>query len=137
MLALSDSTLDSPRDLTINQRSQAQVFSNVQNATITGVNVSTSDNQVHCHQQDPDRMPRPWWSDLLGRLTTLIMTRVRGFDRRQGDLPIADPGERTSDAGPGPSCSLIRSTFYGPLGLILAPQGNLITASGDAVFGRG
>ena len=46
------------------------------------------------------------------------------------------PG-RTSDGGLGSVVFTDHQHLHGPLGLVLAPNGNLITANGDAVFSGG
>jgi hypothetical protein len=50
---------------------------------------------------------------------------------------IPDAGDRTSDAGTGFVVFADPQHLHGPLGLVLTPKGNLITANGDAVFGGG
>ena len=50
---------------------------------------------------------------------------------------ITDAGDRSSDGGTGFVVFADRQHLHGPLGLVLTPKGNLITANGDAVFAGG
>jgi len=50
---------------------------------------------------------------------------------------IGDAGGRSSSAGTGFLVFQDQTHLHGPLGLVLAPNGNLITANGDAVFAGG
>jgi hypothetical protein len=50
---------------------------------------------------------------------------------------IDDAGSRTGSPGPGFVVFADPEVLHGPLGLTLSPNGNLITANGDAVFAGG
>jgi hypothetical protein len=50
---------------------------------------------------------------------------------------VADAGDRTTSAGRGYVVYADQKELHGPLGLVLAPNGNLITANGDAVNSGG
>jgi DNA-binding beta-propeller fold protein YncE len=141
---LNDSTLlDSPWDLTINdQGSQAQVFvSNVLSGTVTRLNLSVTSTQVtvvsktrigsgYAHQPnaaavvvgptglayDPDH-------------ETLYVASTADNEI----FAIGDAGDRNSSAGTGFMVFEDQTHLHGPLGLVLAPNGNLIAANGDAV----
>ena len=141
---LNDPTLlDSPWDLTINdQGSQAQVFvSNVLSGTVTRLNLAITSTQVtvigktrigsgYTHQPnaaavvvgptglayDPDR-------------DTLYVASTADNEI----FAIGDAGDRNTSAGTGFLVFQDQTHLHGPLGLVLAPNGNLITANGDAV----
>jgi hypothetical protein len=141
---LNDPTLlDSPWDLTINdQGSQAQVFvSNILSGTVTRLNLSVTATQVtvvsktrigsgYAHQPnaaavvvgptglayDPDR-------------DTLYVASTADNEI----FAIGDAGDRNNSAGTGFMVFEDQNHLHGPLGLVLAPNGNLITANGDAV----
>jgi DNA-binding beta-propeller fold protein YncE len=147
VLALLDSTLDSPWDLAINdQGSQAQIFvSNVLSGTVTRVNVSISNSNVmvlsktrigsgYAHQPNP--------------AAVVVGPTGLAYDRDHDTLyvastddnkifAIADAGDSTSDGGTGFVVFADQQHLHGPLGLVLTPKGNLITANGDAVFAGG
>jgi hypothetical protein len=139
--------LDSPWDLTINdQGSQAQIFvSNVLSGTVTRVNVSVSSTKVtvtsmmqigsgYAHQPNP--------------AAVVVGPTGLAYDRSRDTLyvastadnkifAIADAGDRASAANQGFVVFADQQHLHGPLGLVLAPTGNLITANGDAVFAGG
>jgi len=141
--------LDSPWDLAINdQGSQAQIFvSNVLSGIVTRVNVSVSNNKItvlsktrigsgYAHQPNaaavvvgPTGLAYDSDHDTLYVASTDDNTI----------FAIADAGDRTSDAGLGSAvfADQQHQHLHGPLGLVLTPKGNLITANGDAVFAGG
>jgi hypothetical protein len=146
VLALSDATLDSPWDLAINdQGSQAQIFvSNVLSGTVTRVNVSISNNKVTV--MNKTRIGSGYAHQPNGAAVVVGPTGL-AYDSDHDTLyvastddneifAIADAGDRTSDAGPG-FVVFADQNLHGPLGLVLTPKGNLITANGDAVFAGG
>jgi hypothetical protein len=139
--------LDSPWDLTINDEgSQAQVFvSNVLSGTVTRLNLSVSGNQVtlvsktrigsgYAHQPNaaavvvgPTGLAYDPFHDTLYVASTA--------DNKI--FAIGDAGSRGSSAGLGYEVFADQTHLHGPLGLTLEPNGNLITANGDAVFAGG
>src|SRR5580658_1195961 len=139
--------LDSPWDLTINdQGSQAQVFvSNVLSGTVTRLNLSVGATQVtvvsktrigsgYGHQPNaaavvvgPTGLAYDPFHDTLYVASTA--------DNKI--FAIGDAGNRNSSADLGFVVFADQTHLHGPLGLTLEPNGNLITANGDAVFAGG
>jgi uncharacterized protein (TIGR03118 family) len=142
---LSDSLfLDGPWDLTVNdQGSTAQVFvSNVLNGVVTRIDLSIPKGS------DPI-------VESLTRIASGYLTRTDpaalvvgptglAYDPKSGTLYVASTGDneifavpnagtRTSDGGTGSVVYQDDAHLRGPLGLVLAPNGDLITANGDAV----
>ena len=142
---LSDSQLlDGPWDLTINdQGDKAQVFvSNVLNGVVTRIDLTIPDGGNPVVQS-------------LTRIASGYPTRTDpaalvigptglAFDAKHDILYVASTGDneifaiskaknRTSDAGMGSLVYQDDAHLRGPLGLVLAPNGDLITANGDAV----
>lgn len=139
--------LDSPWDLTINdQGSQAQVFvSNVLSGTVTRLNLSVDSNHVtvdsktrigsgYAHQPNaaavvvgPTGLAYDPFHDLLYVAATA--------DNKI--FAIGDAGHRSSSADLGFEVFADQTHLHGPLGLTLTPNGNLVTANGDAVNAGG
>lgn len=135
--------LNGPWDLTLlDEGSHAQVFvSNVLSGTVTRLNLRISHGTVtqqsatqiasgYAHRTDPNAL-------LLGP-TGLAL------DARHGVLYVAstadnavfaihDPLHTKTDAGMGTLVYKDNNHLRGPLGLVLAPNGNLLTTNGDAV----
>jgi uncharacterized protein (TIGR03118 family) len=144
---LSDSALlDGPWDLTINdQGSQAQVFvSNVLNGVVTRMDLSIP--------QGGDPIVQSLTRVASGYLTRtdpaalVVGPTGLAFNPTNGALYIASTGDnkifgisnaatRTSDAGMGIVVYQDNAHLRGPLGLVLMPNGDLITSNGDAVNG--
>jgi hypothetical protein len=142
---LSDSTLlDGPWDLTINdQGAKAQVFvSNVLSGTVTRIDLKipkhgnpivVSETQIasgYLTRTDP--------AALLVGPTGLAYDAKRDilYVASTGDnqiFAISDAKDRTSDAGMGKLIYQDATHLHGPLGLVLAPNGDLISSQGDAV----
>jgi hypothetical protein len=142
---LSDSALlDGPWDLAINdQGGTAQVFvSNVLSGTVTridltipkgGVPIVESETQIasgYTHGFDPNAL--------------VIGPTGLAFDARRDILYVASTGDNaiyaianadttTRDHGTGRLVVQDNTHLHGPLGLALAPNGDLIVANGDAV----
>jgi uncharacterized protein (TIGR03118 family) len=142
---LSDSALlDGPWDLTINDEGdKAQVFvSNVLSGTVTRIDLTipqagnpiveslTQIASGYVHRPDPSAL--------------VIGPTGLAFDAKKNVLYVASTGDnaifaisaaknRTSDAGMGRLVYQDNAHLHGPLGLLLAPNGDLITANGDAV----
>jgi hypothetical protein len=142
---LTDSALlDGPWDLTINdQGDTAQVFvSNVLNGVVTRIDLTIPDGGVPVVQS-------------LTRIGSGYLTRTDpaalvigptglAYDAKRNILYVASTGDneifaiskagsRTSDGGMGSVVYQDDAHLRGPLGLVLAPNGDLITANGDAV----
>ena len=142
---LTDSALlDGPWDLTINdQGDKAQVFvSNVLNGVVTRIDLTIPDGGDPVVQS-------------LTRIGSGYLTRTDpaalvigptglAYDAKRNTLYVASTGDneifavskagsRTSDAGMGSVVYQDDAHLRGPLGLVLAPNGDLITANGDAV----
>ncbi|HVW86933.1 MAG TPA: hypothetical protein VHB50_19740 [Bryobacteraceae bacterium] len=144
---LSDrSLLNGPWDLTVNDGGDhAQLFvSNVLSGTVSRLDVDISGgafvvNRItriasgYTHRCDPDALVLgPTGLAFDSRTDTLFVASTAdnavysiraaddsaAFDRGKGDLVYADPMH-----------------LRGPLGLLLAPNGNLVAANGDAVNG--
>jgi hypothetical protein len=135
--------LDSPWDLTINDHgSEAQIFvSNVLSGTVTRLNLSVANNQVtvtgktrigsgYAHQPNdaavvvgPTGLAYDPFHDILYVASTA--------DNKI--FAIGDAGSRGGSAELGFVVFADQTHLHGPLGLTLGPNGNLITANGDAV----
>lgn len=148
VLALSDSTLlDSPWDLAIkDQGSQSQIFvSNVLSGTVTRVNVSISNSTVMVLSKT---RIGSGYAHQPNAAAVVVGPTGLAYDREHDTLyvastddnkifAIADAGDSTSDGGTGFVVFADQQHLHGPLGLVLTPKGNLITANGDAVFAGG
>jgi hypothetical protein len=142
---LTDSALlDGPWDLTVNDQGHiAQVFvSNVLNGVVTRIDLTIPNGGVPVVQS-------------LTRIGSGYLTRTDpaalvvgptglAYDAKRNVLYVASTGDneifaisragsRISDAGMGSLVYQDNAHLRGPLGLALAPNGNLITANGDAV----
>jgi uncharacterized protein (TIGR03118 family) len=143
--SISDSLfLDGPWDLTVNDQGKAaQVFvSNVLNGVVTRMDLSIPKNSNPVIES-------------LTRIGSGFLTRTDpaalvvgptglAFDAKRNLLYVASTGDntifaipkaasRSSDAGTGRVVYQDNAHLRGPLGLALAPNGDLITANGDAV----
>ncbi len=140
----NSSLLDGPWDLTVNdQGSHAQVFvSNVLNGVVTRIDLSIP------RSGDPR-------VESLTRIGSGYLTRTDpaalvvgptglAYDPKRDLLYVASTGDntifaipnaatRSSDAGTGRVVYQDNAHLRGPLGLVLAPNGDLITSNGDAV----
>jgi hypothetical protein len=137
------SLLDGPWDLTVNEQGDfAQVFvSNVLSGTITRLDLSTDDDHFHVagaaqiahgytHRTDPAALvigPTGLAYDQERDVLYVASTR----DYEIFAIPFAR--ELREDAGQGRVIYKDDTHLHGPLGLALAPNGDLITANGDAV----
>ena len=142
---LTDSALlDGPWDLTINdQGDKAQVFvSNVLNGVVTRIDLTIPDGGNPVVQS-------------LTRIGSGYLTRADpaalvigptglAYDAKRNILYVASTGDNeifaiskagssSSDGGMGTVVYQDDAHLRGPLGLVLAPNGDLITANGDAV----
>jgi hypothetical protein len=131
-----------PWDLTINDMgTSAQIFvSNVLTGTVDRFNVDlssgfhiTSQTQIasgYAHRSDPAAFE-------LGP-TGLAFNPVNGtlYVASTADnaiFAVSNADTRTTDAGRGAVIVQGRAHLHGPLGLTFAPDGNLISAQGDAI----
>lgn len=141
---LNDPTLlDSPWDLTINdQGSHAQVFvSKVLSGTVTRLNLSVTSTQLTVVSKTrigSGYTHQPNAAAVAVGPTGLVYDPVRDtlYVASTADneiIAIGDAGGRNSNAGTGSLIFRDQTHLHGPLGLVLAPNGNLITANGDAV----
>ena len=145
---LTDSTfLDSPWDLTINDEgSEAQVFvSNVLSGTVTRLDLNVGSTAVTVAHKT--RIASGYKAQLITAVVAVGPTGLAYDPNREvlyvastddnAIFAIGDAGGRTSDAGKGSIVFDDQTHLHGPLGLVLAPNGNLITANGDAVNAGG
>jgi len=139
--------LDSPWDLTINDGgSTAQVFvSNVLSGTVTRLNVSISGSGVTLVSKT--RVGSGFGHQLIPAIVAVGPTGL-AYDQDRDLLyvastadneifAIANAAKRTTSAGTGFVVFADQTHLHGPLGLTLAPNGNLITANGDGVNAGG
>ena len=142
---ISDNALlDGPWDLTINdQGSQAQVFvSNVLNGVVTRIDLSIPKSG------DPiieslTRIGSGYFNSIVPAVLAVGPTGL-AYNPKNDTLYVASTGDneifaipnagsRTTDAGTGRVVYQDNAHLRGPLGLVFAPNGDLITANGDAV----
>jgi sugar lactone lactonase YvrE len=142
---LSDNLfLDGPWDLTVNdQGSTAQVFvSNVLNGEVTRIDLTIRKGG------DPiiESLTRiaSGYSFTTNPSALVLGPTGLAYDPRSGTLYVASTADneifaipnaatRTSNAGTGRVVYQDNAHLRGPLGLVLAPNGDLITSNGDAV----
>jgi hypothetical protein len=136
--------LDGPWDLTVNdQGSTAQVFvSNVLNGVITRIDL-TIPKGGHPIVESMTRIASGYVFRTDPAALVVGPTGL-AYNAKNGTLYVASTGDneifavpnagtRTSDAGTGRVVYQDNAHLRGPLGLALAPKGDLITANGDAV----
>ena len=143
----SDTKLDGPWDLTINdQGSTAQVFvSNVLSGTVTRIDVAVPNagqfqvrgmTQIasgYAHRSDPAALvvgPTGLAYDAAKDVLYVASTDDNAV------FAVANAGGRQTDAGTGGVIFRDPAHLRGPLGLVRAPNGDLITTNGDAVNGN-
>jgi len=140
---LNDPTLlDSPWDLTINdQGAFAQVFvSNVLSGTVTRLDFAIGNAGVKLLSKT--QIGSGFASQIIPAIVAVGPTGL-AYDPARDILFVAstldnkifaigDPVKRSSSAGTGVVVFADQTHLHGPLGLTLAPNGNLITANGDA-----
>lgn len=145
VLSLSDAKLlDGPWDLTIlDENEHAAVFvSNVLSGTVTRLELDMSEDG-HVEVETATQIA----SGFLTRAdpaALLIGPTGLAYDGRKDILCVASTGDnavfaiekarrRQSDAGMGKLIYQDNVHLHGPLALVLAPNGDLITSNGDAV----
>ena len=145
VMNLTNSTLlDGPWDLTINEQGErAQVFvSNVLSGTVTRLDLTFDEGNggvpsVQLTQIASHYAHRPDMNALVVGPTGLAYDRGRDvlYVASTGDntiFSVSDARTRKTDAGSGSIVYQDNTHLHGPLGLVLAPNGHLITANGDA-----
>jgi len=141
---VTDPTLDSPWDLTFTEKNnKAMVFvSNVLSGTVTRLELSTKKGTVTVVSKTPiasGYMTAPNAAALVVGPTGLA------YDAANDILYVASTGDneifaidgastlQSSSGGTGKVIYSDNTHLHGPLGLVLAPNGNLITSNGDAI----
>jgi uncharacterized protein (TIGR03118 family) len=141
---VSDTYLDGPWDLAINdQGDKVQVFvSNVLSGTVTRIDLSISDQGVltvndmvqiasgYKHEENDSALvvgPTGLAYDAAHDILYVASTDDNAI------YAIHDAGRTNSDHGVGDLVYQDATHLHGPLGLVLAPNGDLIVANGDAV----
>jgi uncharacterized protein (TIGR03118 family) len=141
---LTDSTLlNGPWDMTVNdQGNKAQLFvSNALSGTVTRIDLTihkgmpsvTSMTQIasgYSHRIDPTVLafgPTGLAYDPKRDVLYVASTADNEI------FAISDAKKRSSDAGTGTVIYQDNTHLHGPLGLALAPNGNLIAANGDGI----
>ena len=139
--------LDGPWDLAVNDLGIfAQVFvSNVLNGAVTRLNVSVINGSLHvlsATQIAHGYAIAPNAAAVVVGPTGLAYNPLTGFlyvastdDNAIFGIPFA--ALTNQDANKGVLIYRDSTRLHGPLGLALAPNGDLITANGDAVFAGG
>ncbi len=144
VLTLTHPTLlAGPWDLTVvDQGNQAWVFvSDVKTGTVTRVNLSIGQNgptlisktQIasgYMHRCDPNAFVIGPTGLAYDAATQRLYVASTGDN---AIFAIADAGTATTDQGMGQRVTQQTQHFHGPLGLVLAKNGDLISAQGDAV----
>ena len=145
---INDATLlDSPWDLTINEQgNSAQIFvSNVLSGTVTRVDVTVNGSGVTVNKKTKIGSG---YATAPNMAAVVVGPTGVAYDPAHDTLYVAstddnkifaigEAGARTSSPGTGYVVFSDQHVLHGPLGLVLAPNGNLITANGDAVFAGG
>lgn len=139
------SLLDGPWDLTVHEHgSHVQVFvSNVLSGTVTRLDIKISDGGFHVHRMT---QIASGYTQRCDPAALVVGPTGLAFDARTETLYVASTGDNavyavreadstTEDRGKGELVYSDMEHLRGPLGLLLAPNGNLIAANGDAVNG--
>jgi hypothetical protein len=136
--------LDGPWDLTVNDLgNRAQVFvSNVLNGTVTRINLKTT----HSGKIMVESMTRvaSGYGFACNAAAVVVGPTGLAYDRSKDVLYVASTsdneifavpnvGSAKGDQGAGTVIYQDNEHLHGPLGLVLAPNGDLITANGDAI----
>jgi hypothetical protein len=146
--SFEDSTLlDGPWDLTLlDFDREAVVFvSNVLNGTVVRLNFAISENGEHI-TLDSATLIATGYVNRTDPAALVIGPTGLAFDRRNDSLFVASTGDnaiyeipdairRWSPANKGRLVYRDNAHLRGPLGLIAAPNGHLITTNGDAING--
>jgi uncharacterized protein (TIGR03118 family) len=142
---ISDPTLlQGPWDLTINNvdTTHAQVFvSNVLSGTVTRIDLSIPNGGTP--QVDNETQIASGFAHRTDANALVVGPTGLAFDSKTGTLLVASTGDNaiyaipnadttSEDAGRGKAVVQDPQHLHGPLGLVLAPNGDLIAANGDA-----
>lgn len=139
--------LDGPWDLAVNdQGNTAQVFvSNVLSGTVTRVDLRVTDNGTNVSVQGMTQIASGYLhrtdpAALVVGPTGLVYDSKSDvlYVASTGDnaiFAIRDASERMHDAGMGRLIYQDNAHLRGPLGMVQAPNGDLIISNGDAVNG--
>jgi hypothetical protein len=138
-------TLDGPWDLTINDQGKtAQVFvSDVLSGTVTRLDLQITDHNTEVNVTSVTQIA----SGYLHRgdpAALAIGPTGLAYDAQKDILYVASTGDneifaihnakdRTHDGGMGDLVYQDTTHLHGPLGLALAPNGDLLTTNGDAI----
>ena len=134
--------LDGPWDMTVeDEGATAHAFiSNVLSGTVTRLDISESPSFwiTNAIQIGSDYTHQPNAAALVVGPTGLAYDNIRDilYVASTGDnaiYAISSAGRRLSDYGKGRLVYADNSHLRGPLALVLAPNGNLIAANGDAI----
>jgi uncharacterized protein (TIGR03118 family) len=143
---LTGNLLDSPWDLTINDQGKtAQVFvSNVVSGTITRLDLNVpAAGQSANHIIESETVIGSGFTSTPNDAAVILGPTGLAYNAKTGTLYVAstadntifsipNAGTRLSDAGTG-NVVFQSTELRGPLGMVLAPNGDLIVANGDAV----
>jgi hypothetical protein len=136
--------LDSPWDLTINDNGdQAQVFvSNVKSGTVTRLDLVVSPSTVTVRKNGMHSIANGYTVQRNQAAVILGPTGL-AYDKAADILYVASTADNTIFAVPhagNATSPVVKGTpifagpqLFGPLALVFAPNGNLLTANGDAV----
>ena len=140
---INDPLLDSPWDLTISDNgSTALVFvSNVLSGTVTRLNLAISNTGVTVTGKT---MIGSGFGTAPNSAAVVVGPTGLAYNPDSNVLYVAstsdneifaitDAAARTGSSGTGSVVFQSKKILHGPLGLALAPNGNLVTANGDAV----
>ena len=141
----SSTLLDGPWDLTINDQGEfAQVFvSNALSGTVTRLDLKIPNSGAgviveratqiasgYTHRCDPAALvvgPTGVAFDAVHNILYVASTGDNAI------YAVSNAGSRTTDAGTGAIIFQDSTHLHGPLGLALAPNGDLLSSQGDAV----
>jgi DNA-binding beta-propeller fold protein YncE len=139
------SLLDGPWDLAVHEHgSEVQVFvSNVLSGTVTRLDIKIRDGEFHVHRMT---QIASGYTQRCDPAALVVGPTGLAFDARTETLYVASTGDNAvyavreadstiQDRGTGKLVYSDMEHLRGPLGLVLAPNGNLIAANGDAVNG--
>jgi hypothetical protein len=141
---LQDATfLDGPWDLTVNDEGQtAQIFvANALSATVTRLDVRVQAGKLmveHKTQIASGYVKRCDSAAFVIAPTGLAFDKSRDilYVSSTGDntiFAVHDASRTTTDAGTGDAVVTDQTHLHGPLGLALAPNGDLLSTQGDAI----
>ncbi len=141
----SQQFLDGPWDLTVNDNGEtAQVFvSNALDATVTRLDLALDADGGRMGVVKVTRIASGY-TRRCDPAALVVGPTGLAFDAAHNVLYVASTGDNaiyavpnagtaTGDAGPGSVFITDNVHLHGPLGLVLAPNGDLITSQGDAV----